>query len=298
MRFFHPVLFLFLFLNLGVFCAFGTDPYDKAFEERKLALKYLDSIGVLSISRHWPSINPLLFSQNLRKNISSPVYLFGGRNTNFCGYSALTYSCLNNEPLRYAQFMIEVYKNGQASYRNVHFKPTERLKNAPGLLIFKGILDINHADQLWFLLLADHFKGYINWINMRYDPGDENTIWASTNLAKFNRMLKKLFEYDIKSKGSDLIRPSIRPLIPYLKKRMANGEVFLYLNNTILYKKKHKVKTRIPTHYVILQDIIEENDIITFTYWDYGLKTLIKLPARVVKKILYAVIWYPNKETL
>jgi len=58
--------------------------------------------------------------------------------------------------------MIELYNNGHASFRNVKFNPSYKVKVAASLLEFKGILDINHADQLWYMSLADHFKGYLN----------------------------------------------------------------------------------------------------------------------------------------
>lgn len=260
-------------------------------DEKKQALVYLDSIGVIEKSRHWPKVNPQLFIQNIRKNIEHPVYLYPGRGTNFCAFSALTYSCLNQEPLRYTQFLIDLYINGNSKYRSVQITPSQEVKNAAGLLIFKGELDINHADQLWFLVLADHFKGYINLLNRKYDPGDENTLWAATNLAKFNRMLKKLLGYDLRSRGSDLIRPKISNLPSYLREKMVGNEVFLYLNNTILYRKKHRVKGRIPTHYVVLKDLRDENDKITLIYWDYGLTTLQELSPKVVRKILYGITW-------
>ena len=271
--------------------AYSQPTPEKIIDEKKQALLYLDSIGVIEKSSHWPKVNPQLFIQNLRKNIEHPVYLYPGRGTNFCAFSALTYSCLNQEPLRYTQFMIDLYTNGNSTYRSVQISPSQEVKNAAGLLIFKGELDINHADQLWFLALADHFKGYINILNRKYDPGDENTLWAATNLAKFNRMLKKLLGYTLQSKGSDLIRPGISNIPAYLREKMVGNEVFLYLNNTILYRKKHKVKGRIPTHYVVLKDVKEVNNIITLTYWDYGLTTLQELSPKVVRKILYGITW-------
>lgn len=252
---------------------------------------YLDSLGTIDKSAHWPSINPAFFLQNLKRNIEKPLFVYGGRNTNFCGYAALTYTCLNNEPLAYARFMMELYLHGRSHYRNVQFLPSAGIKTAVGQLIFKGELDINHADQLWFLVLADHFKGYINLLNRNYNPGDENRIWASTNLAKFNRMLKKMFHYELKSVGSDLIRPSISHPTTYLQEKMKGHEVYLYLNNTVLYRKKHKIKSRIPTHYVVLTGIEEENGWVKLTYWDYGYKTLQQITPRVFKKILYGVTW-------
>ncbi len=263
------------------------------------ALHYLDSVGSLPKSKYWEHINPQLFIQNLRKNIEHPLFLYAGANVNFCGYAALSYSCLKYEPLRYVQFMVKMYKNGRAVYRHVYFTPTPQIKNVAGLLHFKGELDINHADQLWFLCLADHFKGYINILNLTYKTGDEDKLWAATNFAKFNTMLKRMCNYEVKSVGSDIIRPNIPHTADYIREKLDDGyDVFLYLNNTILHKKNHsKVKKRIPTHFVVVTDISEdENNIVTITYWDYGFKTLQQIDAVTFKKIIYGITWCKLKK--
>jgi hypothetical protein len=284
-----PILFSFLL---------GIDVHAQAIPgQQKQAIAYLDSVGEMQQSNYWPNVKPTNFIQNLRKNISQPLFVYAGNNTNFCGFAALSYSCIGHFPLRYARFMVELYKNGKADFRDVHFTPSANVKRAAGSLRYHGELDINHADQLWFLSLADHFKGYVNWINMNFDRGDEDKFWAATNFAKFNRMVRKMCNYDVHAVGSDLMRPGIKDIIVYLNKRLAeNDQVFLYLNNTILHKKDHaKVRKRIPTHYVVLLNITESNGQVSLTYWDYGFKTLQQLPYKVVKKILFGVSWCKKK---
>ena len=257
------------------------------------ALGYLDSLGKIDSSIYWPNIKPKLFIQNIRKNISNPTFIYSGSNTNFCGYAALSYSCISTYPLRYTKFMIELYKNGKADFRKVHFKPSDKVKLASGQLRFKGELDINHADQMWYMSLADHFKGYINWLSLSYGPGKENVLWPSTNFAKFNRMLRRICDYKVDAVGSDLIRPIFNDVTAFLNQKLVeNHQVFLFLNNAILHKSNHnKVKFRFPTHYVVLFSITENAGTTNLVYWDYGFKTLLQLPTETFKDILFGVTW-------
>lgn len=267
-------------------------------KERVMALEFLNKNDTLQQSIHWPHIKPADFIKNVRRNIEDPFKMNNGRNTNFCAYGALTYTCLKNEPLRYVQCMVELYRNGIARYRNVYLKPSDAIKNAAGTMLYQGELDINPADQMWLLCLAHKFKGYLNFFNRRYKKGDENTIWASTNLAKFNRMLRRLCKYKVSSRGSDIIRPSSPNLALFIKEKLAEGEVYLYLNNTVLRKKTHnRIKKRIPTHFVAVMEIqIEDSGMILLKYWDGGYKTVKELSSNSLKKIVYGVSWVRYKE--
>ncbi len=264
-------------------------------DKQQQALQYIDSIGIVNPSNHWKNVQTDLFVKNLRNNITNPLFLYGGNNTNFCGFAAVSYSCIRNDPFRYAQFMIELFVKGEAYFYKVHFKASEGIKKAAGRLRFKGVLDINHADQVWFLTLADNFKGYINYINLQYNFGDENTFWAATNFSKFNRMLRKMCNVKVHAVGSDLIRPSITNIPVFLESKLKEGEVFLYLNNTILHKKNHeKVKRRIPTHFVVLLAITETDGMVNITFWDYGFKTLQQIPIGTLRQIIYGVSYFKN----
>ncbi|MCF3108948.1 hypothetical protein LL912_09175 [Niabella sp. CC-SYL272] len=261
------------------------------------ALQYLGSIKDLQQSKWWPNVPPAQLLNNLRTFTIEPLAFYEGKTTNFCSYSALTYIPLTYDPLGFARFMIELYKNGQANFGKNQLKPSKPVRMEAGLLRYKGSLDINPAGQMWFLTLADHYKGYLNFFNRRFQKGDENTFWASTNFAKFNRMLRRLFKGTIKAQGADLFRPAIKDLPSYLETQMQKGLVFLYLNNKKLYRKSHKQSLiSTPTHYVLLTNIRKLPDgNIEFEYWDYGARALQQLSPEFLKNIIYGVsVWTPR----
>lgn len=293
--------------NAGIilffFCLIFTSPKINAqsyvrpvLTEKEKALDFLQSIDPLTKSQHWQNISPDLFMRNLRRNIEEPDFLYAGRNTNFCSYAALGYVLLKEDPLGYVQFMTELYQNGKAVYGNTTFTPSQGIKETAGQLFYEGELDRNEADQVLFFTLADHFKGYLNILNRHYNPGDEQTMWASTNLSKFNRMLRAMFKTEIHSTGADLARPKIPDLTAFLNDKLSHGNVFLYLNNTVLHRKfHHKTKKRIPTHYVVLLGITEKNNTATITFWDAGYKTRKTINMHTLRWILYGISWSVNK---
>ena len=255
------------------------------------ALRYLNGIKKLEKSKFWPNVDPGQFLRNLKTFAVEPLAFYEGKATNFCAYSALTYIPLEHDPLGFSKFMVDLYRYGQAKMGNAVLSPGKAVREEAGLIKYKGPLDISPAGQMWFLSLADEFKGYLNWFNRNFQKGDENTFWASTNYAKFNRMLRKLFPVKINSKGSDLIKPSIKDLGQYMSDELKNGIVFVYLNNKKLYKKSHnRSLISTPTHYVMLVEtrILADGNV-EFVYWDYGRKTLQQLSPSFLKNIVYGV---------
>lgn len=260
------------------------------------AANYLRTLPKLDSSIFWPNIRPGYLLENLHLYVQRPAYAFESRNTNFCGYTALSFVTLDHDPLGFVKLLIQLYKEGKAQMGRTVFEPSEAVRSMAGNLKYKGMLDINPATQMWFLTLADHFKGYLNLFNKRYDRGDENKLWAATNFAKFNRMLRRLFDWKVQARGADLIRPSVDDIYVYLEKRLKKGMVFLYLNNRLLYKKKH-VATRfgIPTHYVLLLDISRKDDIIHITYTDGGRTTHQQVSTGLLKKIIFGITFCTNR---
>jgi hypothetical protein len=300
----YKVAFLILvsFISIGKLFSQNRLPVDTTQSEtnKQKALLYLDSVKDITQSIYWINVPPQQFLENVKHNIEKPLQLNAGRGTNFCAYAAVTYTCHKNESYRYAKTMIALYQNGFAKYRNINLKPSKNIWKAAGQIQFSGDLDKNFADQIWFLSLAHKFKGYLNIFNLHYQQGDENTLWAACNLAKFNRMLRRLCKYKVWSKGSDLIHPSIPDLIPFLQKKLQLGEVYLYWNNAILRKKNHdKFKKLIPTHFVVLQQIQENVSTgkVTIAYWDGGYKTVKEVELSTLLKTLYGVSWtkYANE---
>ena len=264
------------------------------------AITFLNSVKGLDTSQYWPNIDPVLLWQNLNNSIRGPLKSFEGKNTNFCAYTALSYIPLRYDPLGFSKFIIELFQNGQARMGKELIKPSKRVRMAAGQMRYKGELDVNHLGQLWFLSLADHFKGYLNVVNRRFDEGDENTLWASTNFSKFNRMVRRLFGYKVTGKGSDLVKPHVRDVYDYLETRLQKGTVFLYLNNRVLYKKNHEVsRFGVPTHYVVLTNITREPDgRLTIIYWDAGRKTLQQVTPGLLARIIYGITYCSSPESL
>lgn len=283
--------FIFIYFNIAKCQSLAPN------SEQTKAIEYLNLNLNIQQSNFWVNVKPALFIKNLRKNILQPLHIYAGSNTNFCAYGALSYTCINTDPVAYVKFMMSLYINGIADYRKVHFNPSSKVKYAAGSLKFKGELDVNEADQIWFLSLADRFKGYLNYLSYNYKTGAENSLWPATNFAKFNRMLRKLTNCNVEAIGSDLIRPIFFDITFFLQRKLKeNDQVFIFLNNAIMHKKNHqKVKFRFPTHYVVLFSIEEMNNTITIIFWDYGLKNKLVLPKNIFTDIVFGVTWCKNK---
>lgn len=272
-------------------CAFPQINGSPVVSKQKQALAFLKQT-TLANSNQWPSVNQQLFLQNLERNIEQPFFLYAGRNTNFCAFAAVGYIMSRQDPLGYVKFMISLYKNGKAEYAGVMYKPSDAVRKRVGLVMYEGELDRNDADQMLFFTLADHFKGYINLFHLHYKEGRELGLWAATNLSKFNDMLRVTMKAEIQCIGYDLTRLKLKNPVQFLQEKLEIGDVFLYLNNRILRRKNHgKVKKHIPTHFIVLKNLTEENGIITMTYWDAGFTTQRQIELNTFKRLLYGVSW-------
>jgi len=287
-----PLLLLTIFLSILSHTSTGQPGHST----QKEALAYLQTIQLPDSSIYWPNTRRHLFLQNLQVNVQNPLGMYQGSNTNFCGYAAFSYLPLHNDPLQYVKFMVTLYTDGQATWNKIKFTPSPEVMLAAGTLHFKGILDIHPADQMWFLVLADHFRSYLNLFHRKFHTGSEDTFWAACNLGKFNRMITRLLGYKTKAIGSDLIRPGISDVYAYLQNAIQTGTTFLYVNNTYLHVKNHdKSRYSFPTHYIVLTDIQKIDDILQIIYWDYGGRTLRQVTPNFLKKIIFGVI-YCTKE--
>lgn len=290
-------IFLYPAAGKGHNIDFPFDP-GKATSTQQQAVDFVEKITELKPSLHWRNIKPGLFLKNLKKNVHNTVSIYPGKSTNFCGYGALTYLFLQDDPLGYTTLLLQLYNEGKATFRNISFEPSPAVKREAGALKYKGILDINPAEQMWYLTLADHYKGYLNFFNRKFNSGDENRFWASVNFGKFNRMTKELLNYNSKAKGADLMRPKFINLYNYISEKMKTGTIVLFINNRIVHKKDHvKIKLGIPTHFIVAEKISIENDIITLMYWDYGRKTQMQVSTGFFKRIVFGISWFTKKVT-
>ena len=259
------------------------------------ALSNFIKLDTISASPLWPQIDPTLFFANLRQNIMFPDKINQGAATNFCGYAAMTHLLVKYNANVYLQQVVGIYREGRASLERKTLNPSVAVRETAGSLINKGRLDMLDADQMWFLTLADQFKGYMNITDHKYQYGDENKIWAGTNYAKFNRMLKHFTRFKLTMKGSDFIRPVTGDFYTYISSRLSKGIVLLYVNSKFLYPHKFTMmKLRAPTHFIVLYDMQKAGDLIKIRYWDYGLKTEQMITGKRLRKLVFGVTTISN----
>jgi hypothetical protein len=257
---------------------------------QRKALTMLDAVDTLSSSNYWPNIKPSLFFANVRNNILHPLKINQGKSTNFCSYAAMTHILLRYQPETYTRIILSLYNTGKAQLIKRELRPSKTVRNATGTLKNKGELDILHADQLWFLTMADCYKGYVNILDHQYDKGNENTFWAATNLSKFNRMLREYGNYKVGGVGSDLLRPFNKDMYGYITSRLDNAIVLMYINSKLMHPTRHTFfKLPAPTHFVVLYEMYKIDEMIEIKYWDYGLKTEQLITKKRLRKTIFGV---------
>lgn len=286
--------FILLFITVQESSAQNATPIsDSALKiAKRRALEILETMDTTIKSEIWPHINPSLFYANVRNNILYPDKINQGNNNNFCSYAAISHLLMQYQPDVYTKMILSLYKKGSIQlYSRRILKPSKRVRQAAGALKNNGELNVLHADQMWFLSMADGFKGYINLFNRRYNTGDENTLWAASNYHKFNRMLRAFGGYKVHTAGSDLIRPGIRDIFGYLNTQLKKGVVMLYINSSLMYPHRFKwLNFPAPSHFVILYELTRlANGLYKIRYWDYGLKTEQFISGRRLRKTIYGV---------
>jgi hypothetical protein len=291
-------MFFFTALTANAFNSVQNSISGPVTSTRQQAIAYLETISVLKTSNQWPNIKPELFLKNLKTNIADPLTPYPGKGTNFCGYGALTYLFLQDDPLGYAKLLMQLYQDGKATFGESYFEPSDAIRQQAGQLKYKGLLDINPAEQMWYLTLADHYKGYLNIFNLKYNPGDEDLFWASVNYAKFNRMTRQLLHYKSVARGADIVRPRVGDVYDYISKQLLKNTVVLFINNRIVHKKDHvTIRLGVPTHFIVLEKLSRQNDLITLVYWDYGHRTQMQLSAAFLKRIVFGITSFTKTET-
>ena len=257
--------------------------------QQERALYALEKFDTTANYTLWPNVTARGLYNNLRSNVLYPERIYQGHSTNFCSYSALTVLLCKQQPEVFVKLVLDLYTKGKTEINGVVIQSSAAVRAMAGALPGKGKLVLNEADQLWLMALPDHFKSYMN-IDRKYKPGDENLIWAVCTFGKFNRMARIIGGYEVKSKGTDLVRPGSRDLVEELQQELSRGSVVLYVNSKYLHPGKFRIFTlRAPTHYIILEDIRKDKETVVFTYWDYGLKTLELMSPKRIKKMTFGI---------
>ena len=283
---------LFTLLLLGA-NALTQPPLPQA-DAQERALAKIKAAETKLKSPIWPNISPKLFFDNLRDNVRHPLYLNQGKPTYFCGYAALTHYLLLLDPEYYVDRVLELYRSGETKTYDRTLLSGPEIRAAAGTLYNKGNMDVRPADQLWFLVLAENYKGYLNRKDKVYHRGDENTFWAASNYKKFNAMIRSLTNREVHAKGADLIGPVFLHYARFIEEKQKDHTVILYLNNKALYPNKFfRFILPTPTHFVVLYGMEEVEGHYVLDYWDYGLRTKMNLKKRKLRRLVYGITYIP-----
>lgn len=176
-------------------------------------------------------------------------------------------------------------------------KASQAARNAVGSNIFDNNQDedrgqtINELDQMLFMTLADHYKGYTN-VDQNYDPGDEEGLWAGGVLAKAVKVWKD-FGFDIEVTGSDLGWASTgENKINAVREAMETKDVVLYVNSG-KFKRDEGINAT-ATHYIHVESIKQVGNKYEITYWDYGHNHQVTMDATQFFWAVYGLIEIPK----
>lgn len=281
----------FLLSATPLFCVAQSFATQRIYLSRQeSALLILSRLDTSVSNPLWPSISAAALYHNLQENILNPERICQGHYTNFCAYAALTVLLARENPEAYARSMVDLYSTGETRIQGKQIRPAASIRKMAGTMQGKGLLNLNPADQLWFLSISDVYKGYLN-IDRNFHPGDENKSWAICNIGKFNRMARALGGFTVASYGTDLFRPFGKNNAAFIREQVNKGTVVLYVNSQYLHPQKSPFfMLRTPTHYIILHDIQEKEGMVELTYWDYGFKTFQQITPKQLREMTFGII--------
>ena len=126
------------------------------------------------------------------------------------------------------------------------------------------------VDQMTLMTLADRYKSYINFFNKSYDPGDEESLWASGTIGKFNTVVRD-FGCQPQSWGKDATYLWSNDKGKIIQQETAQGkDIVLFVNSSALKGTVDKSSNQIGTHFIRIKDFKNTGSDYQFKYWDYG----------------------------
>lgn len=264
----------------------------------------------LDQSEHFTNVDPDTFLDQLRERVSEGGHekTNQGAGTNFCWAAAIVKEAY--DPKGMAEAMIDLYKTGTFTYDNNNGgmsvpEASQEARDAVGSDVFddnQNVEDgqtINDIDQMLFMTLADHYKGYTN-LDQEYDPGDEeDPLWSGGALSKAVQVWGD-FGFDIEVMGVDAVgwepNTSKRDLV---EEALEAGEVVLYVNSGAFKGGSYMNLTA--THYIHVSSVeeISDNDPMTIDmievkYWDYGGEHTQQMSPEQFHRSVYGIIQFPK----
>jgi RHS repeat-associated protein len=241
--------------------------------------------GKLKQSTFFKNVTPESLLASLECEVSDPDNNFcQGEGTNFCSKAAaVSQVWAKNDPKGYANFILDLYNNGKATYNGKEINTGTNAEDAAGKLDAVGLANSPSA-QMAFIALIVKYNSYMG----SFKKGDEKSeIVSGTFLKTFNTILTDFLGYEIESKGSSAgNRPyvnewtkrtsNINDVISDLNSQLNKGAVILMINGPA---SRGEGNWAIATHFIRLYNIqklstpLGRKDIM-YERWDYGKKTV------------------------
>lgn len=268
------------------------------------ALAAVPENGTLAQSTHFPNVDPNDFLDQLRARVSEGGHegTNQGAGTNFCWAAAIAKHAYDKDPKGMVDAMMGLYENGTFVYDNNNGgmnvpEASQAARNAVGSDVFNDNQDeqmgqtINELDQMLFMTLADHYKGYTN-VDLNYDPGNEEGLWAGGVLNKAVDVWND-FGFDVEVTGSDLGWSSTgENRINAVTEAMETNDVVLYVNSGKF--KRDEGLNATATHYIHVESIEQVGGKYEITYWDYGATHQVTMDATQFFWSVYGMIEIPK----
>ena len=130
-----PAIILLIFFQLQATASFSADRnlHDPT-STREQAIAYIRTLNIPEPSEYWPNVKPEGFMNNLLVNVNDRFSMYPGIGTYFCGYGALSYLLLQDDPLGYVKFMTDLYRNGKATLGTQMIRPSSIIRKTAGTL--------------------------------------------------------------------------------------------------------------------------------------------------------------------
>jgi len=231
-------------------------------------------------NHYWPKVTPEQFTSQLKDRVKNPSNFSQGDNTNFCWAAAVASYEYQTDPERMAKLMTELYLYGQSQSGDLTLSTAKQIQRTVGSNTFDKNEGLSGqlVDQMLLLTLAHNFKDYVNILNNKYDPGDQNGLWASGTFNKFAAALKA-FGHDIYAHGYDVMNVDVtgKNGSVITDEQTLKRDIFLFVNSASFKNPPPEASDPnnfggppVGTHFVRIRNFTSVGDNYSFDYLDYG----------------------------
>ena len=276
------IILLSLFITIGCNIPTTINRYGtEVVSDRTVALSIVHKFALSNTKSLYMDslkVTKKMWLKSLRAMINEPEDINATSETNFCSKAPLSVLIAKENPVGFAQLMIDLYKVGKGQYFNgrdtIMLELSPRLLNQMALNITGISYSYTEKQTInpVFATLAYALTQKYNWgWDKKYDVGDENKVWAATPLIVENNMIKHFCGYRNYTFGFDFLTNSID--LDKLKEAIDNkNHIYLLVNSQLLHNLSKIGRWVIGTHYIDIKkiDFLKKGKELRVVWWEYG----------------------------